>query len=68
MELTFDAINYIAPEQDITRQRVKRLVLSCMETGNFDVARTTMAEFKAVDGEGAQALNNDILQAYNTVL
>lgn len=68
MELTFNAINYVAPEQDITRQRVKRLVMSCMATGNFDVARTTMAEFKAVDEEGAQALNNDILQAYNTVL
>ena len=62
------ALNKVVSEQDQTRQRVKRLVLSCMEVGNFAVARTTMAEFKAVDEDGYNQLNADVVASFNTSL
>lgn len=56
--------------QDLNKlhREVRIGVMSGMETGNFDYARTLLKEYRAVDKERAEAIAADVVEAYNIAL
>ncbi len=51
-----------------TERRIRRVVMSAMETGNFDAARTALREYGVVNPAAAIAIRHDVVAAYSTAL
>lgn len=49
-------------------QDVKRKVMACMETGQIDMARTVLEEYKEDWPERAKDLTLDVIASYGTGL
>lgn len=49
-------------------KEVRQRVMACMETGNFDQARTVLVEYADVWPQQAEALRHDLIQSYGTNL
>lgn len=51
-----------------TQRRMRRIVMSAMETGNFDAARTALKEYSAIDSAASLAIRHDVVATYGTAL
>lgn len=55
-------------QQERQHKEVRRHIECCMETGNFNAARTALDEYEAINPEGGRNIRAFITKEYGTGL